>query len=95
LQAFAVVASRRPLPPYAEWVQGRSASPWRRTPARSGVVLRSDGRGPVVELFGKDVDRGPQEPAGGRTAVEHLAGWLLQQKDVEAVAVLGFAVDGE
>jgi serine/threonine protein kinase len=95
LQAFAVVASRRPLPSYAEWLQARSASPWQRTRAKSDVVLRSDGRGPVEEVFGEGVQRATQEPAGDRTAIERLAGWLREQQEVEAVAVLGFAVDGE
>ncbi len=40
-QAFAVVASRTPLPPYRQWEQGLGAIPW--TPFEIEGVWRSDG----------------------------------------------------
>jgi hypothetical protein len=92
LQAFAVVASRRPLPPYAEWRQRQPPLPWKRTPAKSGVVLRNDGKG-TYEIFGTGVRRGPEEPVADVEAIDALAAWLKTSPDVEAVAVMGFAVD--
>jgi serine/threonine protein kinase len=92
LQAFAVVASRQPLPPYAQWRKERPALPWQKTRAMSGVVLRSDGQ-ITDEFFGAGVSRAKQDPAGDRVAIERLAAWLKSLKDVEAVSVIGFAVD--
>jgi serine/threonine protein kinase len=92
LQAFAVLASRQPLPPYAEWRKRQPALPWQRTKAKSGVVLRSDGDF-TREIFGEGIVRGPEEPAGDRVAIEALANWLKGLEKVEAVAVIGFAVD--
>jgi len=65
LQAYLVVASREPLPPYREWRAGRGASPWTKLPPRDGVwrssgetldpVTPGDGvvRGSVVTLTGQ------------------------------------------
>jgi serine/threonine protein kinase len=92
LQAFAVVASRQPLPPYSEWRKRRSSSPWKQTWAKTGVVLRSDGKF-THEIFGEGVVRGPEEAAADRIAFEGLVEWLKGLEKVEAVAVLGFAVD--
>jgi hypothetical protein len=41
-QAFVVVASRRPLPAFAEWSKGWTKRPWRARPAQK-VVWASDG----------------------------------------------------
>src|SRR5262249_24290129 len=71
LQAFAVVASHQPLPAYAEWRKRQLPSPWRRTKALSGVVLRFDGK-ITREVFGEAVTRGAEEPSD-RTAFESLA----------------------
>ncbi len=65
LQAYLVVASREPLPPYRDWRSARGASPWTKLPPRDGVwrssgetldpVTPSDGvvRGSVVTLTGQ------------------------------------------
>jgi hypothetical protein len=93
LQAFAVVASRLPLPAYAEWRKRRPAAPWQRTQAKPGVVMRCDGVSSFQELFGAGVSRGPQERAEDRLAIKNLARWLRDLPDVEAVEVVGFAVE--
>jgi hypothetical protein len=93
LQAFAVVASRRPLPAYGEWRRRLPACPWRWAPAKSGIVLCSDGRLPPDEVVGDGAARGKQEPAGDIAAIDALVRWLKGLEGVEAVAVMGFAVD--
>jgi serine/threonine protein kinase len=91
LQVFAVVASRQPLPSYAAWRQQRPALPWRRTPATSGVVWLGDGK----EVQGQYDDTGVRatEEKTDKEMVRDLARALRGMPDVEAVAVVGFAVD--
>jgi hypothetical protein len=91
LQVFAVVASRQPLPSYAAWRQRRPLLPWRRTPATSGVVWLGDGK----EVQGRYDDTGirAEEEKSDKEAVRDLARALQEMPGVEAVAVVGFAVD--
>jgi hypothetical protein len=93
LQAFAVVASRQPLPAYSQWRQRQPACPWAWAPAKSGVVLRSVGQLPLDEAFGVGVARTKQEPAGDIAAIEALVRWLKGLESVEAITVMSFAVD--
>jgi tRNA A-37 threonylcarbamoyl transferase component Bud32 len=55
LQAFVLVISSRPLPPYAEWSQSLGDLPWK--PARPAAVWRYDG----VD-FASDLRRGGPRP---------------------------------
>jgi hypothetical protein len=57
------------------------------------VVLRCDGVSSPQQLFGAGTSRGPQEPAEDRLAIKNLARWLRGLPDVEAVDVVGFAVE--
>lgn len=91
LQAFAVVASRQPLPPYNEWRKRRGPAPWTRTGATTDMVWRADGT--RVDEQRRTVTRGFEEKAGDRLAVERLARWLKEQPGIDAVAVAAFAVD--
>jgi serine/threonine-protein kinase len=92
LQAFAVVASRQPLPAYTYWRQQRPPLPWRRTPATSGVVWRVDG-GSVEGRYEPGLSRGTEEAADDKAALRALARQLGSVPGVQAVAVVGFAVD--
>jgi serine/threonine protein kinase len=92
LQVFAVVASRQPLPSYAEWRERRPPLPWQRTRATSGVVWRDDGEGvyPQVE---PGLVRATEEVESDKAVVGDLARKLKAMPGVEAVDVVGFAVD--
>jgi hypothetical protein len=61
LQALAVVASRQPLPPYAEWRARRGAAPWQRLPAGEGVWL-ADVEGTYLVQPGLEPLRGGVKP---------------------------------
>jgi serine/threonine protein kinase len=93
LQAFVVVASRRPLPPYAQWRQKRPRLPWglvsRTTP---GAVWLGDGN--LVNLmFPIERPRAIENAADDREMIEALGGAVKALPDVDAVSVIGFAVD--
>jgi hypothetical protein len=94
LYAFAVVASRTPLPPYREWKSGQGPLPWRG--GRTGtpdIVWWYDGRrlAPLTAVgLGKQRGKGG-EIRGGGELVAALAKWLRAPR-VEAVAVKAFTV---
>ncbi len=96
LQAFALVASRAPLPPFQAWKQCLKNSPWQAgLPADPGVVWRADGER-LEDLTAQDAARTRGKGAkarGGRPAVAELARWLRHRPGVEAVAVEAFAVE--
>jgi len=54
-QVFVLIASARPLPPYAEWLKALGALPWKRV--EGGIVWRYDGR-----HFESEADRGDVRP---------------------------------
>jgi hypothetical protein len=91
LQAFAVLASRQPLPAYADW-QKQHPVPWERTPATSGVVWRA-AAGSVEGFYEDGFDRATEEAKGDKAVIRELARRLRAIPGVEAVAVMGFAVD--
>jgi serine/threonine protein kinase len=92
LQAFAVVASRQPLPAYTEWRKLPWPVKWKRTPATSGVVWTADGDG-VSGQYEPGFQRATEEALGDKAVVRELARALKRIPGVEAAAVLGFAVD--
>jgi hypothetical protein len=92
LQAFAVVASRQPLPAYAQWRKERPRLPWERMPATSGVVWQSDG-GPVLGVYDPGMQRATEEKLNDKALIGMLARRLKRMPGVEAVSVMGFAVD--
>jgi hypothetical protein len=91
LQVFAVLASRQPLPAYAEWRKRRPPLTWRRVPATSGVVWRGDGAVVRGQYEGAAVRA--REEKSDQEVVRDLARTLREMPKVEAVAVVGFAVD--
>jgi serine/threonine protein kinase len=93
LQALAVVASRRPLPPYTEWLQRRPWLRWKRAPATSGVVWRADGKR-VDAIHGPRIVRAEDGTEDDdKELVDELARRLKGMPEFAAVAVMGFAVD--
>jgi tRNA A-37 threonylcarbamoyl transferase component Bud32 len=94
LQAFALVASSRPLPAYREWRAKLGQSVWGKHQAPAGVIWYDDGA--VVEAWtptGKQrSQRGTGRQRAGKAALIRLTDWLRRGPEVEAVAVLGFAV---
>ncbi len=92
LQAFAVVASRQPLPPYAEWRTRRPPLDWGRKRATKGVVRQSDGEKPVRSFFDPGAFRAEEEE-NDKEVIDKLARALRGLPGVEAVAVVGFAVE--
>ncbi len=92
LQAFAVVASRQPLPAYEVWRKTRPPLGWQRTPALSGVVWRADGDS-VDGTYEDGVDRAREARSPAKTVIRELARRLKETPGIEAVEVVGFAVD--
>jgi hypothetical protein len=90
LQAFAVVASRQPLPAYTQWLQRRPPLPWERIREPSKAVWVSDGEGIRRRLDG--LDRATEEPSPDKALVRKLGRALKGIPGIEAVSVVGFAV---
>jgi hypothetical protein len=95
LQAFAVVVSRSPLPPYCEWKKAHGSPPWGSgLSSQPGAVWWHDGQG-LVALTADDPtgERGKDAPIrGGGSAIADLAAWLGAIPGIEAVAVKAFPV---
>jgi hypothetical protein len=100
LQAFALVVSRQPLPPLAEWEREQGRLPWPAgaVPGAPGVVWRHDGQWLTTRY--RDDTTGTRAPVararearGGGGAVEALARWLRTRPGVAAVAVEAFTVE--
>ena len=95
LQAFALVVSRAPLPPYREWKARRGSPPWQKgLSAAPGVVWWYDGRR-LSSLTGADLKSQRGQGAtvrGGGTALAELASWLKADPGVDAVAIKAFPV---
>jgi len=91
LQAFVLVASRRPLPAYAEWSGQRVLSAWSRLPAGEDVVWVGDGIrfDAVVKGAGQ---RGCVGELKGVGPLADLAGQLSRAEGVEALALIAFPV---
>jgi serine/threonine protein kinase len=90
LQAFVVLASRRPLPPYAEWKRQRGPVPWVwHRPGKK--VWQADDRGTYEVMPGEGADRGSIEPAPGAPPLERLCR-ALRVAGVEVVEAIAFPV---
>jgi hypothetical protein len=92
LQAFALVASRQPLPAFAEWRRRAPALVWKKARATSGFVWRGDGRR-LERLLAAGDDRGTVAASDEVSLLEGLGGALRSAPGVEAVALVAFAVD--
>ena len=96
LQAFALVVSRDPLPPYNQWKRKHGPMPWASgQPCEPGVVWLDDNRGlrPLLPEAAR-LDRGKGATArdsGGPVA--KLASWLRGLPGVDAVALEAFSVE--
>jgi serine/threonine protein kinase len=91
LQAFAVVASSQPLRPFQQW-WSRQGCPWQKSEAPPDVVWRSLDGTPVEGLIADPSGARGTREVRGKAPVARLARWLKERPQVEAVAVLGFAV---
>jgi hypothetical protein len=86
VQAFAVLASRRPLPSYAAWKAGLGSLPWRQVTGDG--VWRFDAR--QLELVS---ERGHEEQWPGLPEpLDHLCQRLKDRPEFDAVRLLAFPV---
>jgi hypothetical protein len=96
LQAFALVVSRNPLPPFREWKARLNSSPWRKgLPAEPGIVWRHDNQ-ELLLLTAEDTigTRGKgAKLRGSGVVVADLAKWLQAQPGVHTVSIQAFAVE--
>ena len=93
LQAFFVVVSRKPLPPYRAWRKNLGPSPWRPTETAAGVVWQY--RNGELLYWAKDVrdgQRGKADKVRGGKMLIRIAKWLLERPEIEAVEGIGFSV---
>jgi serine/threonine protein kinase len=99
LQAFALVVSREPLPPFAELVRKHGRPPWPAGPVSGtpGIVWSHDGQ--WLRTRDRDDTTGTRavgksrKATGGGSHVEDLARWLRALPDIDAVAVEAFTVE--
>jgi hypothetical protein len=87
LQAFLLVASRKPLPSYARWKAGAGDSPWK--PVQADGVWVYDGR--HFEPLGSDRGRVEEFP-GLPKPFEDVCQSLKGHPDIEAIRGLAFPV---
>jgi hypothetical protein len=92
LQAFAVVASRQPLPAYSAWHRQMPAFTWRKVRATLGFVWRGDGRELARPLKASGDDRGEEVAAPEAELLEGLGAHLHSAPGVEAVGLIAFGV---
>jgi hypothetical protein len=95
LHAFAVVASRNPLPPYRQWKEQHRIHGWPKGLSSAlGVVWWHDGQG-LFPLTAEDPSGQRSQGAtigGGGETVAELADRLRALPGVDAVAVKAFPV---
>jgi hypothetical protein len=91
LQAFVLVASNEPLPPYERWRAGLGEVPWQ--PTQADGVWRSDGRGLELAMADRPGLRGgPTEPLEPPLPLSQLPRFLATRPGVAAVRALAFPV---
>jgi hypothetical protein len=101
VQAFALVASRSPLPAFHDWIEQHGRPPWRAgVPVDPGIVWRHDGT--WIDGVSADNTQGTRGPGaktrrshGAEKAVDDLGRWLAAVPGVEGVAVEAFTVEPE
>jgi hypothetical protein len=86
LQAFAVVASREPLPAFAQWKKGRGEASWKKLPPGRGV-WRCDGEG----VYPLPRERGRVESLRNAPPLESLY-TSLKKGPAEVVELIAFGV---
>jgi serine/threonine protein kinase len=90
LQVFVVLASRRPLPSYAEWVRQRGRVGWARRKPGEGV-WQADDRGVYEVTPGEGADRSGIKPPAGAPPLKGLCK-RLRVGGVEVVEAIAFSV---
>jgi hypothetical protein len=88
LQAFVLVASNEPLPPYQRWRAGLGEVPWQ--PTQADGVWRSDGRGLELAMATRGGTAAPSEPP---PPLSQLHRFLATRPGVVAVRTLAFPVE--
>jgi hypothetical protein len=92
LQAFVLVASREPLPPFAAW-EGRRALHWEAVPADSAGTWGFDGLTfePLTVL-----QRGaPREHSGPPRPFQEVCEYVKKVPGIDAVRAIAFPVRGQ
>jgi hypothetical protein len=89
MQAFALVASPRPLPAFQEWRAKRGPAAWRKLPALAGV-WSSDGEGVYPVLEGRTIRAKEGDLPGAPPLVELCR--FLRRPGMELVEALAFPV---
>jgi serine/threonine protein kinase len=92
LQAIVLLASRQPLPAYAEWRRQTSALPWKRVRATAGIVWQGDGRR-LDRLKAPGDLRGKEVASEEAAILEELNRQLAADARIETVTLIAFAVD--
>jgi hypothetical protein len=96
MQAFALVVSRQPLPPYREWKERIGPVAWTaRLPCEPGVVWRDDALGLEPLLAGDNAGtrgKGVKARGAGGPAAK-LASWLRGLPGVDTVTLEAFPVE--
>jgi hypothetical protein len=87
LQAFVLVASKEPLPPYARWRSGLGEVPWK--PTQADGVWRSDRRGLERTMATRSGTAAPSEPP---FTLSQLQSFLQRRPGVAAVWAWAFPV---
>jgi serine/threonine protein kinase len=90
LQAFVLLASRQPLPAYAQWRKETPALPWKRVPATAGIVWRGDGLR-LERLMAPGDLRGTEVALEEFAVLEKLNRQLRSDVRIETAALIAFA----
>jgi hypothetical protein len=90
LQAFVLVASVKPLPPFAEWKAGAPAIPWKATPEAEPCYWQFDGREFTVY---HPIPRGNiQAREDAPQSLRALCEYFKDRAEFDALQVVAFSV---
>jgi serine/threonine protein kinase len=92
VQAFAVVASTEPLPPYKTWKAQRPALAWRRLEVSGEEEVVWKGNGQWLDEWSPRGVRSRKEELGGIGVIEQLGRSLRQAPGVAEVRLVAFPV---
>jgi predicted Ser/Thr protein kinase len=89
-EAFVLLASREPLPPFAEWAPRLAGAPWVRA-RQGGVWTFRDGE--IYPAHPSGVARRGQETDRRPEAFEALCRFLAERAKSDAISAIAFPVD--
>jgi serine/threonine protein kinase len=89
LQAFVVLASRKPLPSYSSWRSGITSLPWSAT--RDLGAWRFDGS-TLRPLGGLGKERGPERTLRPAQSLTRLREFFLSRRDLDVFGGIAFPV---